>query len=211
MIQRWIPLIISVWLLSGCDEVITGNTATPQLFNAFSPATSDPRFDALAKAGAPALKIGFVDAKAPSPFRLEQRLNGVETWLGAGGASLTIERGMIRGTQGLGAGLLASEVSQPLALVLSRQVGSSDRFHTYLTGDNQAVTRTFRCVIENDGPREVDLELRMAQTTLMKESCRGLDQSFLNLYWVESRSGMIVQSRQWTGDFIGPISTQVVE
>lgn len=169
-----------------------------------------PRFVALLEAEAPALQVSFVDKEVQTTLLQEQERGDLGYWLSADGAMLVTENGMLHGTRGFGAGLLSSELSEPQALILNGRSGVSDRFHTFLNGNDVAVTRTYRCTMTQRGPRDVNLGGRIAATQLMRESCKSLDQSFVNLYWVDIGRKDIVQSRQWAGDFLGNVSTRVV-
>ncbi|ARE40861.1 hypothetical protein RGUI_2720 [Rhodovulum sp. P5] len=168
----------------------------------------DPRFVTLIEAQAPMLQVGIIERQLSGTVLLERRDGEVETWMTPDGANLILTGGMLTGTKGLGIGLLGADVSAPLALVRSGQAGVVDRFHTYLTGDDHAVTRSYKCIVENLGPKPVDLGDGPVSAVLMRETCRNLDQSFFNLYWVAQ--GKIVQSRQWSGEFQGAISTRLV-
>ena len=88
--------------------------------------------------------------------------------------------------------------------------GRSDRFHTYLNGNDEAVTRTYRCDIRKTREITIPVVGGEVATFLFRESCNSLDQEFENLYWVDPRSRQIVQSRQWAGPLVAAISTRVV-
>jgi hypothetical protein len=46
---------------------------------------------------------------------------------------------------------------------------------------------------------------------LVTEECRNAEQNFTNVYWVQTASPRIVQSRQWAGDFNGMLVVRDVE
>ncbi|MFC3119471.1 YjbF family lipoprotein [Jhaorihella thermophila] len=87
--------------------------------------------------------------------------------------------------------------------MLAGREGRATRFHTFLTGTDETVTRTYECRVEDRGARTVELGSRQVSTRLMAESCNSTDQQFVNLYWVDDGDGRIVLSRQWTGDYLG--------
>ena len=169
-----------------------------------------PRFQALLSQQPPVLQVALLDLELSSNVLLESRRDGIETWLTPDGAAFILDRGMLVGTRGFGEGLLASDVSEPLAAVVQGREGLTERFHTYLTGDDDTVTRTYRCLIENRGSRDVTIQGASVPTRLMAEDCRSLDQAFVNLYWVREGDGRFVQTRQWSGEFLGVILTKVV-
>lgn len=168
-----------------------------------------PRFARLQRNGAPTLQIGFRERDLVGAVLLEQSDGPYDTWLGPDETTIVLQSGVLHSTRGLGGGLLASELSQPIALIRARQPGFADRFHTYLRGDDRAVTTTFRCVIAREGARDVTLNTGSVSAQLMSEECSSLTQDFRNLYWVDGQ-GTIIQSSQWAGPFLGPLSTRVV-
>lgn len=168
------------------------------------------RATALFQAGVPRMVVSFPSTELSGIVLLEGSRDGVDTWLSAEGANLITEQGMLVGTRGFGAGLMSADISQSKAMVLARTDGFADRFHTYLTGNDETATRTYRCHIENRGPRDATISGRAIATRLMAESCNSLDQEFSNLYWVSDAKKEIVQARQWTGDFLGIVSTRTV-
>ena len=208
---RFTPLLMALTLLGAC-------TNTSDDFEQMGRITSpgqvefDPRFTALAKAGksVPALQVSLVEQDRAGVILLESRRDGIDTWLTPDGATLIMQQGMLVGTRGFGAGLMASDIDQPLAMVLSGQQGMSERFLTFLNGNDEVNTRTYLCEIENRGGRQISIGGKPVQTRLMAENCRSLDQTFLNLYWISGSGNRIVQSRQWAGDYTGVITTRVV-
>ena len=212
MTRRWICLAALMAALSGCGTVVEEGSALGQSFEELQRNRVDfvPRFIALLQDEAPTLQVGFIDLEINGNLLLERQDGAYEYWLSPDGGQIVLQSGMLHSTRGFGEGLLASDLSAPLALVLNLQSGWSDRFHTYLDGNDFAVTRTYRCRIENEGPRSVDILGTSVDTQLMRESCRSLDQEFVNLYWVVPSRRTIVLSRQWAGPEIGAVSTRVV-
>lgn len=196
-------------LLAGCDALVDPDSAIGQLQRATGKQQADPVFRQAAQAGRPQLQLGLVERDFNTVVVLETRRDGIDTWRSVDGGVLMTERGMLRGTRGLENIWLASDILGPLAMVTALKEGRVERFHSYLNGEDQAVTRSFICSVEVRGPRDVNLGERMAKTVLMAETCNGLEDEFLNLYWVENKE--IIQSRQWGGPDVGAVSTRVVE
>jgi hypothetical protein len=213
MIKRFTSLCALVLTLASCGSVVEQGSALGQSLDSFRNNDAPdfgPRFIALIEREAASMQIAFVEQKTNTTMLLERSDGAFQYWLTADGAQVVLQSGMLHSARGLGEGLLASDLSQPLALVKGLESGWSDRFHTYLDGEDFAVSRTYRCRVENAGPREIDLFGTPTNTRLMRESCRSLDQEFVNLYWVSPRSRTIVLSRQWIGPIIGQISTRIV-
>ena len=196
--------------LTACGTVSNQESSFAQAVASFQQPEFDPRFIALLQDEAPALQFGVPKSDLTGTLLLEHRARGVSHWLSPDGAALTLQDGMLIGTRGFGEGLLTSDPSASLALVRARRAGTADRFHTYLTGDDRAETRTFRCVIHSDGPRQITLASGPTATIQMREDCLSTTHRFSNLYWVQSHTGQIVLSRQWAGPFLGAVSLRVV-
>lgn len=209
--KSWRILIPVIALLIGCGTSQENDSLFDQALGGLRGSEFVPRFTALLKAEAPALQIGFVERQEGGTLLLERRDGDFDYWLSPDGVQIILQNGMLHGTRGLGEGLLASELSEPLSHVRGLTPGYSDRFHTYLDGNDQAETRTYRCLFTVGAQSEVALRSKTVQTVQMRENCRSLDQEFTNIYWVTPETRRIVQSRQWAGPFVGALSTRVVE
>ena len=203
-------------LAAAVTLVLTSCTNTSDDFDQISdilrPGHQQPvaRSGPLIRANVPRMQVSFPETELAGVTLLEGTRDGIDTWLSADGGTLIMQRGMLLGSRGFGQGLLTSDVSQSLKIVLSGHGGTAHRFHTYLNGNNETNTRTYICQIENRGPRTATIGGIAIDARLMAEDCQNLDQQFLNLYWVSSANNQIVQSRQWLGDFIGVVNTRVI-
>jgi hypothetical protein len=169
-----------------------------------------PRFVTLLEKEVPSIQVGFIERDIFGSLLLEHQKGDFDYWLSVDGAQIILKNGMLHSMRGFGEGLLASDLSEPMALVRGLRSGWSDRFHTYLDGNDFAVTRTYRCRMENDGQQSIDFYGTSRNVILMRENCRSLDQEFTNLYWLDPSSRTIVLSRQWAGPYVGDISTRIV-
>ena len=200
---------VAIIVVTGCSNT---SDELDQISSVLRPGQQQPvaRSVPLLSANAPQLLVAFPKIESLGVMLLEGRRDGVETWLSAEGATLTLQRGMLRSSRGLGQGLLASEISQSVDMVFAGRAGTVHRFHTYLNGNNETETRTYVCQIEDRGIHTVVIGGMSMDTRLMAEDCQNLDQQFLNLYWVSRANNQIVQSRQWLGDLVGVVSTRVI-
>lgn len=167
-----------------------------------------PRFAPLLAAGPErGLDVSIADTSLRGGFLLESKQGNIETWLGTDGTALIFDRGVLHGTRGLDAGVLASDVSETAALIRRGATGSTQRAHTFLDGTDRAVTLNFDCTITLKGRPVIQLDRGEVQTNLLSETCHGTDQTFQNQYWVLPGSGEVVQSQQWMGDRLGALLT----
>ncbi len=155
----------------------------------------------------PALTLVVETRSQTGRLLMESRINGVETWLSSDLSAVMLENGMLQGTRGIGSELFAAELSEPMALILSGRKGYSNRLHSNFNGNEEIVTQNFRCLVEVGGSAVLKLEIGNVPTRVMTEDCKSKDQSFRNTYWISTKSGTIVQSRQWAGEELGYIKT----
>lgn len=198
--------------LAACGGQSAQNTALRLILNEDKATTGQfARFTPLRKAGrGPALDIRIKNTGVRGGFLRESKSGNIESWLGTDGVGLTFDRGVLHGTRGLGTGLLASDVSSTANAVLSGRSGQVERLHTYLNGDDQAVTRTFVCTITNQGTDTITIDETPTSTRRMSETCGSLIEEFENVYWVDTRRGRIVKSQQWAGATVGLLDITTV-
>lgn len=212
MIKKAVALCL---VLAACgeasDDIAYVSTTLASVAGTAGEPTFVPRFANLVQTDPEVLQIYFEDRGVGGNLGLERQDGEFAYWLSPfEGSHLILQSGMLHSTRGLGEELLASELSEPLALVRSMRSGFSDRFHTYLDGTDRAVTRTYRCRIDSQGVQPVELNGQATTAVLMQEDCNSLDQEFVNFYWVQPSTGSIVQATQWVGPEVGRITTRVV-
>ncbi|MBO9448605.1 YjbF family lipoprotein [Ruegeria sp. R14_0] len=175
-----------------------------------------PRFNPRAEALAarrpipPRLEVGFPSRDLAGVMLLETERAGVQTWLTADGATITLERGLLTSALGFGDGMMGSDVRQSAALILGSGAGRAERFHSFLNGDDEIDLRAYDCQITSLGPETVLLRGTPVATEKRQEDCFGVADRFTNVYWVRNSTGRIVQSSQWTGPFLGNMFIKVV-
>lgn len=171
-----------------------------------------PRAEALAaqRPIPPRLEVGFPSRDLSGVMLLEAERQGIQTWLTADGATITLQQGFLTSTKGFGAGMAGSDVAQTADLVLNLLDGQAKRFHSFLNGNDEIELHAYLCEIRRIGRETVILRGNPVATTKMQEQCKGVSDRFSNIYWLQSDTGEIVQSSQWTGAFLGNLFTKVV-
>jgi hypothetical protein len=182
-----------------------------RLFNGGQPPAQSPQFRALLATTAPAIVVSVEERDAATGFLRQTSRDGVETWISPDNVALYLQAGFLVGTRGLGGDMMSADIGQSAALVLGRGTGQVERFMSFLDGNDQVTIRSYVCDIESRGGREIATPTGQAQTVLMQERCTNPTQEFQNLYWVSAATGEIVQSRQWAGDFSGPLAIRRAE
>ena len=103
------------------------------------------------------------DAKIPVLFmELENGQNGTltlypgqgvgETWLGADGATVTLEQGIIKATRGMRGDVMGSTSSIP-SWTNVKDNSEYTRQISHLSGNNQTESKTYSCIMEKDKNR----------------------------------------------------------
>lgn len=203
-------LIVAALLLSGCgSNTERGGFDLARSYFSTEDYTPPPRFTALFNTPRPVLDIELIDLGVAGKLILEQQDGDYARYLGADLGGIILQNGMLHSIYGFGEPMAGSELSQPRALLLAGRAGKADRFHTYVSGEDRVISRTYRCDIAVQGARDVELTTGTVATTLMSESCKSPTNAFENLYWVDRRRGEIIQSRQWVGENIGSMVTRV--
>jgi hypothetical protein len=194
--------VLSALLLLSCGEA---KDDLDLLRGALQP--DAPRFHPRATALAsvrpipPRLEVGFPSRDLSGVMLLETERAGVQTWLTADGATITLQRGFLTSAKGFGSGLAGSDVQQSADLVLAARDGTVERFHSFLNGNDQIELHAYKCQVASQGGEDIFLRGAPVSTRKVEERCHGLAESFTNTYWI--RQGMVVQSLQWTGSFLG--------
>ena len=209
--MRVTALIGTILALSACGTESNNAQSFLQILAPGQPSGPSERFAAMTGSTAPLLQVGIEEAGTATYALLEVSRDGVDSFITPDDVALILERGMLRGTRGLAQAMLASDISASLQAVLSVQPGEVTRFHTFLDGENNAVTRSYVCQIAVAGPRNIAIGSVSIDTELMTEECRNAEQNFTNVYWVQTAPPRIVQSRQWAGDFNGMLVMRDVD
>ena len=71
-----------------------------------------------------------------------------QTWLGADGATVTLQRGVVKASRGMGDDLMGSSSSMPPWSKIKNNHQIYSRKQSYITGNNDIYSRIFRCDIQ---------------------------------------------------------------
>ena len=131
-----------------------------------------------------------------------------QTWLGADGATITLERGILKASRGMGDDLMGSSSSMPPWSILNYEIKSYRRELKHLTGNNKISKRVFSCDIEKTSSEEQieiwDINFEVAN---FEEQCFNSSFTFKNNYQVDAR-GIVRRSLQYHSDTIGYITIE---
>ena len=126
-----------------------------------------------------------------------------QTWLGADGATITLERGILQASRGMGNDLMGSSSSMPPWSKISNKTENYSRELSHIMGNNKISKSVFNCAIEKTSNEEQikvwDINFKVAK---FEESCSSGSLTFKNTYQVDIR-GVVRRSSQYHSSTLG--------
>jgi hypothetical protein len=123
--------------------------------------------------------------------------------------TLTTRNGVLIATRGLGGDILSSTIQVAGARPGPARAG--EKIMNIRSLDNKAVRLTLVCELSDLGPETIEIIEHRHATRHLRETCKGgisgdgsgSPGTVVNDYWVDARNGLVWQSRQWAGPYIG--------
>lgn len=131
-----------------------------------------------------------------------------QTWLGADGATITLNRGVLKSSRGMGDDLMGSNSSMPLWSELKNDNKTYIRKLSYLGGDNKIQSKVLICNIGKQSKNttlkiwEVDFKVRK-----FEENCSSNSLIVKNIYYLDN-SGIVRKSQQFHSETLGYLITE---
>ena len=127
-----------------------------------------------------------------------------QTWLGADGATITLERGILKASRGMGDDLMASSSSMPPWSKINKKTEIYSRELNHITGNNRISKRIFNCNIEKTSSGDLikiwDINFKVDK---FEEGCSDGSLMF-NTYQVDTQ-GIVRRSTQHHSQTLGSI------
>ena len=133
-----------------------------------------------------------------------------QTWLGADGATVTFDQGVLKASRGLGDDLMGGASSMPSWPVID---GSEKyiRKMSYLDGSNKIILRTFDCEISKaNDPQKIQIWQVDFIVTVYQEICSDESGQIENKFYLDQRN-TVRKSKQFHSDGLGYIITERLE
>ena len=129
-----------------------------------------------------------------------------QTWLGADGATITLERGILKASRGMGDDLMgSSSSSMPPWSKINKRTKNYSRELNHISGNNKIFKRVFNCDIKKTKSGEFikiwDVNFKVAK---FEENCFDSSLAFINSYHVDTK-GIVRKSLQYHSDTLGSI------
>ena len=128
-----------------------------------------------------------------------------QTWLGADGATVTLEKGILKATRGMGNDLMGSSASMPLWSKINKKTETFSRELNYITGNNKISKRVFSCNIEKTSSKE-QIKIWDINFTVdnFEENCSDGSLIIKNTYQVDTKE-IVRRSSQDHSETLGSI------
>lgn len=131
-----------------------------------------------------------------------------QTWLGADGATITMNGGVLMASRGLGDDLMGSSSLMPPWSKIKNKKQIYSREINHITGNNKILKRSLSCDIQKIGKKEVlkiwDVNFKVS---VFEEYCRNSGLKFKNTYYIDTK-GIMRRSLQYHSNSIGYILTE---
>ena len=130
-----------------------------------------------------------------------------QTWLGADGATLTFEHGVIKASRGLGDDVIGSTSSMPTWEKISRNA-AYERKVSYLSGDNKIFIKIFDCeIIESPGYKKIKIWDVTFSVKKYEENCTFNKENINNYYYLDNKK-IVRKSYQYLSENVGYVTTE---
>ncbi|MDA7592270.1 YjbF family lipoprotein [Rhodobacteraceae bacterium] len=158
------------------------------------------------------------NAKIPVLFvELENGQNGTltlypgegigETWLGADGATITLQSGRIKATRGMRSDVMGSTSSMPPWSEIE-DTSEYSRQISYLGGDNQTSFKTFSCIMKKHNKQSTITIFDVPfETQEFLEVCINGTEKLENIYFVDYKN-VVRSSKQYHGAALGYLTIE---
>ena len=111
-----------------------------------------------------------------------------QTWLGADGATITLEKGVLKASRGMGDDLMGSKSFMPEWDKFDQFSNNYEKQLKYLSGNNKIISKNFTCRIQKVSGKE-RLEIWDLEFILDKfeENCTTSGISIKNIYYLDRK------------------------
>ena len=131
-----------------------------------------------------------------------------QTWLGADGAIITLEKGILKASRGMGDDLMGSLSSMPPWPKINKKTETYSRELNHISGNNKISKRIFNCDIEKTSSSEkIEIWDITFEVDKFEESCSEGSFTFKNTYHVDGR-GIVRKSSQYHSDTLGSVTIE---
>ena len=213
-------LLLSTACSSGGSNGQLWKLASEQLRDGRAGASQQVSKAEISRAQIDVLDLAIIRVEAPDQklrtLALANRARGNRvSYLTPSKRQITLKGGLVVATQGFGFDLLPMQVesNDPIAFPLPPNRWPEAISRTYFTPGRGPDGQSWnvRCNYSAGDTVRITLAELNYTTRQMIETCEGGGAGFRNLYFVDERTGLAWQSRQWAGPDQGYLNVEVLE
>ena len=134
-----------------------------------------------------------------------------QTWLGADGATITLEKGILKASRGMGDDLMGSSSSMPHWSQIKKKSEIYSRELSHITGNNKISKRVFSCEFKKTNSGEIievwDVNFKVDK---FEENCFDGSFTFTNIYYIDTLE-IVRSSIQYHSDTLGSITIERID
>ena len=209
-----LALILILASCSNAPETETGEIRTLQLLKRAFDSSNKPKqfIDArnlinrkqIDEANVPVLFVELASGQNGTMTPYPGQGDG-QTWLGADGATITLDRGILKASRGMGDDLMGSSSSMPTWSNINKKTLFYSRELNHITGNNRISKHVFNCNIEKTSSGDLikiwDVNFKLDN---FEEDCSTAGLTFKNNYQVDTQ-GIVRRSIQYHSETLGSI------
>ena len=134
-----------------------------------------------------------------------------QTWLGADGATITLDHGVLMASRGMGDDLMSSISQMPNWMEIKNKNNSYAKNLDYLSGNNKIITLYMKCKVSSNYKSEI-IKIWDVSFIVKKyeEKCTHKDGLVTNEYYLDDRM-VVRKSRQFHSPTLGYIITERID
>lgn len=217
---RFLSILVALVGAVSCSnnpELETGEIKTFQVFQKALSQPKKPEVFVDARQLLPRKKVD--EFQAPVLYvKLETGQNGTltlypgqgvgQTWLGADGATITFDQGVLKASRGMGDDLMGSSSFMPLWTKIKDHETAYIRELNYLTGNNKTSSLLLNCKMKKSEKLE-QVEIWDVKFLVRKftEECFNDHKVVTNIYYLDNYN-RVRKSLQYHGETVGYIQTE---
>ena len=215
--NKFIVSFIFIVILTSCSNTTdtqTGEMRTLQLLKeAFGSSTKQKQFidarnlinrEQIDAANVPVLFVELASGQNGT-LTLYPGQGVGQTWIGADGATVTLDRGILKASRGMGDDLMGSNSSMPAWSKINQKTETYKRELIHITGNNKIANRVLSCHVEKSSGEELlkiwDINFKVFK---FEEHCSNDELAFKNIYHVDNQE-IVRSSLQYHSLTLGSI------
>ncbi|WP_208350697.1 YjbF family lipoprotein [Pseudaestuariivita rosea] len=135
----------------------------------------------------------------------------VLTYLTEDAISISLRRGVLVATRGLGDDVLVANPNPTLRALNNRGQSTYTRRVTFLDGTSQRVTVQLNCTMRRVGQERITIAQTTRGSDRYSETCAAENRTIQNTFWTANGNTVLLKTRQWVSEDVGYLDTYLMK